>query len=91
MGTFHHDTSPLHGITVVVETRAGEVWVGRCHDEDDARVVLLDADVHKPDAVTPSRAEWLGRAARFGVFPKHRQVVVPRAEVASLTRLGELV
>lgn len=90
MGTFHHDTSPLHGITVVVETRSGEIWVGRCHDENDQRVVLLDADVYRPDAVEPTRAEWLSRAARFGVFPNHRQVVVPRNEVAALGRLGEL-
>jgi hypothetical protein len=91
--TFHHDRSSLHGITVVVETAGGELWVGRCDDEDGERVILLDADVHReggaPGEDELSREDWLAKADRFGVWPRHRRVVIPRARVESLVRLGE--
>lgn len=90
MGTFHHDRSPLHGITVVVETSGAELYVGRCDDEDDERVVLLDADVHRDQEAGPSRAEFLRRAAEVGVWGRERRVVIPRPRVVSLRRLGEL-
>jgi hypothetical protein len=109
--TFHHHASPLHGITVAVDTVGGEVWVGRCDDEDAERVILLDADVYPPapeadgggdgapelspelsPALSPalSKTEWLEKAARFGVWPRHRRVVLPRPRVAALRRLGDL-
>jgi hypothetical protein len=87
--TFHHHRSELHGITVVVETAGGEVWVGRCDDEDAERVILLDADVHREGETEGSREDWLSKADRFGVWPRHRRVVIPRGRVESLGRLGE--
>lgn len=92
----HHHKSPLHGLTVIVEAEGGEIWIGRCDDEDGERVILLDADVHRPgeaadDGATPApREEWLAQAARFGVWPRHRRVVIPRGRVADVRRLGEL-
>jgi hypothetical protein len=86
--TFHHDKSPLHGITVVVETAGGELWVGRCDDEDEERVILLDADVHRDGEGDASRDDWLGKVDRFGVWPNHPRVVLPRRAVSSLRRLG---
>jgi hypothetical protein len=96
--TFHHHASPLHGITVAVDTTGGELWVGRCDDEDDERVILLDADVYPPaddggedgGGGAVSKQEWLEKAARFGVWPRHRRVVLPRPKVAELRRLGDL-
>lgn len=88
--TFHHDRSPLHGITVVVETAGGETWVGRCDDEDAERVILLDADVHRDGEEGSGRDEWLGKAARFGVWARHPRVVLPRRGVRSIQRLGEV-
>jgi len=91
MGTFHDHASPLHGITVAVETAGDELWVGRCDDEDDQRVILLDADVHIKDGeAAGSREEWLARAARFGIWPRHKRVVLPRGRVESIRRLGDL-
>lgn len=87
--TFHHDRSPLHGITVVVETTGDELWVGRCDDEDGERVILLDADVHRDGEAEVGREDWLGKATRFGVWPNHRRVVLPRRNVTSLRRLGQ--
>jgi hypothetical protein len=91
----HQHKSSLHGLTVVLETEGDEVWVGRCDDEDEERVILLDADVHRPgtagdDGAAGSREEWLAKAVRFGVWPHHRRVVIPRGRVQGLRLLNEL-
>lgn len=88
MGTFHQDTHELHGITVVVETAGPELWVGRCHSWDEHALVLHDADVHREGEAEGSRAEWLERAGRVGVWPRHRRIVLPAGQVASVRRLG---
>jgi len=90
MGTFHHGRSELHGITVVVDTRGPKVFVGRCDDLDDHEVILLDADVHEDGANGRSKNDWVREAARWGVWKKLDRVVIPRAEVASVVRLGDL-
>ena len=59
MGTFHHDKSELHGITVVVELEDGEVYVGRCDDMDDQRILLMDVDLHRDGDDGRSTAEYL--------------------------------
>jgi hypothetical protein len=87
MGTFHHGKSDLHGITVVVETESGEVYVGRCDDMDDERIVLLDVDVHSTDDEI-SREEYLARAERFGVWKKFNRLALPRSRVLVIRRLG---
>jgi hypothetical protein len=88
MGTFHDDTHELHGITVLVETRDGGLIVGRFHEPVQAGVLLLDADIF--DAAKPgkTREEWLDFARRFGVWPKHKQLVVEQDRIARLSRLG---
>jgi len=90
VGTFHSDKGELHGITVVVETTGDRVWVGRCDEETDAGIVLLDADHHDDGDGGKSNADYLSFAAKYGVFKKHERVVVPRAEIAAVKRLGEL-
>ena len=90
MGTFHQGKSELHGITVVVDTSGPEVFVGRCDDEDDEVVVLLDADVHRDGDDGRTKSEYVERAARFGVWKKHDRVVIPRSQVVSLRPLGEI-
>ncbi len=89
MGTFHQDKSALHGITVVVESTGAELFVGRCDDENEEAVILLDADVHVEGEGDKSREEYLLAAARFGVWKKHDRLVIPRAQVASIRPLGE--
>ena len=90
MGTFHNDKGELHGITVVVDTDGPEVFVGRCHEVTPQGVVLLDVDVHSAADGAPSKDEWVRRAAQFGVWGKHRHLVVPRERVASIRRLGDV-
>lgn len=88
--TFHHDRAELHGITVVVDTAGPEVYVGRCDDIDDRRVILLDADSHRDGEGGRSKQEYVERATRFGVWKKHDRIVLPRSRVTSVRRLGEL-
>jgi iron-sulfur cluster assembly accessory protein len=90
MGTFHNDKSALHGITVVVDTTGEKVYVGRCDDEDNEKVILVDADVHEAGQNGKSKAEYVNRAAKFGVWKKFDHIVIPRGEVASIKRLGEV-
>lgn len=90
MGTFHQGKSALHGITVVVDTTGPEVFVGRCDDEDEEVVILLDADVHRDGDDGRSKAEYIARAAQFGVWKKHDRVVIPRGQVASVRPLADV-
>jgi hypothetical protein len=90
MGTFHSDKGELHGITVVVQTTGPRVYVGRYDEETAAGIVLLDVDRHDDGEDGRSTAEYLDRAARFGVFKKHDRLVVPGGEVFSVRRLGDL-
>jgi hypothetical protein len=90
MGTFHQDKGELHGITVVVDTDGPEVFVGRCHEVTAEGVLLLDADVHVAESGSVSKDDWVRRAARFGVWARHRQLLVPRERVASIRRLGDV-
>lgn len=90
MGTFHQHKHELHGITVVVETDTDETVVGRCDDIDAGRIIVLDADIHTPSDEGPSQADYLARASRLGVWPKHPRLVLERARVTSVRRLGDL-
>jgi iron-sulfur cluster assembly protein len=95
MGTFHDDKGELHGITVY--TQSGDtVYVGRCDVLDDERLVLHDADVHVegPNGLGEderTNEQYLQRAARFGVWKKHDQLVLPAAGLGPVRPLGELV
>jgi len=90
MGTFHRGKSPLHGITVVVDTTGPEVFVGRCDDEDERGIVLDDVDVHRDGDGGRTKQQYLERAARLGTWKKHDRLFIPRERVASVRRLGEL-
>ena len=90
MGTFHQGKHELHGITVVVDTDGPELYVGRCDDMDEEQVILLDVDVHHEAPGGRSKEDYLKGAAMYGVFKKHDHLVVERARVTSVRRLGDL-
>jgi len=90
MGTFHEGKSELHGITVVVDTDGPKIYIGRCDDEDDTQVILLDADEHTAVEGGASKDDWVRKAAKFGVWKKHDRLVLPRTDVRSIRRLGEI-
>ena len=87
MGTFHDDRGALHGITVLVETSTSAV-IGRCDTVSAEEVLLWDADVHEGDAA--ERLAWLEKAARFGVWPRHQRLRIPRGEVVSIRPLADV-
>ncbi len=90
MGTFHHDKGDLHGITVVVDTEGPHVFVGRCDTITPEGVILLDAAVHEEGGEAPSKSEYVQKAARFGIWKTHDRILVPKDDVASIQRLGDL-
>ena len=90
MGTFHQNKHELHGITVVVDTDGPEIYVGRCDDMDDERVILLDVDVHRDGENGRSKADYVKRAALYGVFKQFDHLVLERSRVTSVERLGNL-
>jgi hypothetical protein len=90
MGTFHHDRSPLHGITVAVDTRGAAIYIGRCEDMDDETIVLVDVDVHQDGADGRSKAAYLQRAAKFGTWKKHDRLALPMSQVAWVKPLGQV-
>ncbi|MGH7163467.1 MAG: hypothetical protein ACREID_08275 [Planctomycetota bacterium] len=90
MGTFHHGKGELHGITVVVDTYGPRVYVGRCEEMDEKRIVLVDADEHQESTGGKSKAEYLREAAKRGVWKKHDMISLPRSQVASIRRLAQV-
>lgn len=87
---FHEERHELHGMTVVVETEGRKTYIGRCHDMDDDNVTLLDVGEHDEGEDEVTKEQFIEQAARVGIWPKHKHLVVPRAEVASVRRLGDL-
>jgi len=90
MGTFHQGKSELHGITVVVETEDGDVYVGRCDDMDEQRIILLDADMHRDGEDGCTTRQYLSRAEQVGVWKKFDRLALPRLPGTKVRRLGEL-
>ena len=90
MGTFHDDLGELHGITVVVDTTGPQIYIGRCHEETEAGILLLDVDEHTDGDKGQSKDDFVQRAAKFGQWKKHDRVLVPREVMASVRRLGEI-
>jgi hypothetical protein len=90
MGTFHQGKHELHGITIVVETDGPETHIGRCDDIVERGVILLDGDTHRESPLGPSKAEYLKKAAMFGVFKSFDTLIVDPARVVGIRRLGDL-
>jgi hypothetical protein len=72
-----------------VETAGPITYVGRFDAEDENGVHLLDVGVHDA-ARGGTREDFVRRSARFGVHTDRKHLVVPRAEVSRITRLGEV-
>ncbi len=79
---------PLHGITVVVDTSGPRLYIGRFDVEDERGVLLRDVDVR--DLEEASKAEYMARSAKFGVFKNTDAIRVPHDEITSICRLSEI-
>jgi hypothetical protein len=77
-------------VTVVVETAGPLTYVGRFDTEDEAGIHLLDVGVHDAASGGGTREDFVRRSARFGVRTDRKHLVVPRAQVSRITRLGEI-
>ncbi len=86
---FHPGHAELHGITVVVETHGPLTYVGRYDSEDEQGVLMLDVGLHDA-AAGVSKEDYVRKSARFGIQSDHKRFVVPAAQVARITRLGEM-
>ena len=64
-------------------------YIGRFDTEDEAGVHLLNVGVHDA-AAGGSKQEYVRRSARFGVRAERPHLVVPRSEVARITKLVEI-
>jgi hypothetical protein len=87
---FHADRHALHGVTVVLDTTSGETFLGRFDSEDERGVHLLDVARRDP-AEGGSREEYIRRSSKYGIKVEQKHVVVPKASVARVTALGEMV
>jgi len=90
MGTFHDDKGELHGITVAVTMADDRIYIGRCHEADERKVILLDADEHAEGRDGVSNADYLKKAAKWGVFKQHDHLVLSRGDVAAIQPLGQI-
>jgi hypothetical protein len=86
---FHPGHAELHGITVVVETNGSRTYVGRYDSEDEQGLHILDVGIHEEPAEL-SKDEYIKKTAKFGIKSQHRHLIVPRGDVARITRLAEL-
>ncbi len=89
MGTFHDDKHALHGITVVVDTDGDRVFIGRCDDMNDESIVLFGAGEHVDGAGGTSKAEYIAKAAKVGVWQTHARLVLPMDSVTTVRPLNE--
>jgi hypothetical protein len=74
---------------VVVETEGALTYVGRFDTEDETGVHLLNVGVHDA-AAGGSKDEYVKRSAKFGVRAEQKHLVVPREQVARITKLSEI-
>ncbi|HXG45582.1 MAG TPA: hypothetical protein VNJ71_12595 [Gemmatimonadales bacterium] len=88
-GVFHPGHSELHGVTVVLETRDGTLYVGRYHEATPAGVLLHDVAEHRPAPGGPDRTAFIQRMLEFGVRAHHRHLMVPGTDVRRVVRLVE--
>ena len=74
---------------MVVETRGTLTYVGRFDTEDERGVHLLNVGLHDA-AAGESKDEYVRRSAKFGVRAEEKHLVIPRDQVARITKLAEI-
>jgi hypothetical protein len=89
VGTFHDTHDPLHGITVVAHA-GSTVYVGRCHERDEKRIVLHDADRHTEGDEGRTISDYLARAVRFGVWKKYDRLELAQSDITEIVPLNTL-
>ena len=76
-------------MTVVLDTAGPRVYVGRFDQALGEHYVVNDLDLFEDGTDGVSKAEYLRKAADYGVWVKQKQFYVPAAEVTSIRKLSE--
>ena len=76
-------------MTVVLDTAGPKVYVGRFDQALGDHYIVNDMDHFEDGTEGVSKAEYLKKAAAYGVWVKEKQYYVPTAEVVSIRRLSE--
>jgi hypothetical protein len=87
---FHPGHHALHGVTVLLETTVGLVYIGRFDSEDEAGAHLLDVAVHDSHGADLPKEDFIRRTLMFGVRVDQKRVVIPRAQIARIGPLSEV-
>ncbi len=86
---FHPGHEELHGVTVVVESPSGVIWVGRYHERTDRGVLMHDVAIHDPATGAEARADWLRRQLKFGIRVEQKHLTVPNDQARRIVRLSD--
>lgn len=78
-----------HGINIVVETRAGRVYIGRFDSANGFTALLHDCDIR--DFTSPEeREKHVRETATYGIDVKERDAQVDILQVASVRLLRDV-
>ena len=81
----------LRGEVVVLDLAAPWVYLGTLKSWDPVHLVLADADAHDLRDTSTTREMYVLEAARHGVAPNRRRVLVRRDAVVALGRLADVL
>lgn len=78
-----------HGMNLVVETRAGTVYIGRFDESNGFEVLMHDVGLWEPkEGEAPD--DWIRETATYGVEVVQRDCRFPASEVTRWRPLGEI-
>ena len=88
---FHPGHQELHGVTVVVDTSNGAVYIGRFDKQDQQGIHLIGVSVFDPALSAGSRGDFLARTTQFGVRVDQPFFLLPSSQVTAIVPLSSVV
>jgi len=85
------ELAPLMGRVVIVDTATRYVYVGTLKDVGEHYLILADVDVHDTAEGRADKDLYAVEIRRSGVQPNRREAYVRKAQVASLSKLEDVV
>jgi len=79
------------GRMVILDTRAGWIYIGRFKGEDGASFILEDADAYDVSETSMSKQEYLLMIKKDGVAPNRKQVAVLKDKVTAITFMEDVL
>jgi hypothetical protein len=81
--------SAPHGSNLVIETKAGRVFIGRFDSTNGFQVLMHDCDVYDPPSGT-NPEDYIRETAKYGVDVKHKDMTVDALSITRWRLLGEI-